>query len=56
MIKNATTVQLNLGTEMNPEIRLKEYQLKKYGKCFQCGADIIKDCKATCMNCGYKDT
>ena len=41
---------------MNPEIKLKEYQLKKYGKCFQCGTDMIKDCKAICMNCGYKDT
>ena len=46
----------NLDIKMNPEVRLKEYQLNKYGKCFQCGADIIKDCKAICMNCGYKDT
>ena len=40
---------------MNPETRLRQYQLNKYGKCFQCGADIIKDCKAVCSNCGYKD-
>ena len=33
--------------DLSPERNLKKYQLKKYGKCFQCGADIIKDCKAS---------
>ena len=41
---------------MKAEVMLKEYQLKKYGKCFQCGEMIQKSCKAVCINCGYKDS
>lgn len=38
------------------EIKLKEYQMRKFGKCFQCGENIVRDCKAVCANCGYQDT
>ena len=41
---------------MNPEIELKKYQLRKFGKCFQCKEEMPRDCKAVCQNCGYKDT
>lgn len=41
---------------MEAEIRLKKYQLNKYGTCFQCGEIIAKDCKAICINCGYADS
>ena len=27
----------------------------KFGKCFQCGENIARNCKAVCANCGYKD-
>ena len=42
--------------DLSPERKLKEYQLKKYGACFQCGEAIERNCKAVCINCGYKDS
>ena len=42
--------------DLSPERNLKKYQLKKYGLCFQCGESIEKNCKAVCLNCGYKDS
>ena len=43
-----------LDIKMEAEAKLKEYQLKKYGKCFQCGEIVPKLCNIRCLNCGYE--
>ena len=41
---------------MNSVSKLKEYQLKKYGKCFSCKEPIPEEsCTIQCPNCGYAD-
>ena len=41
-------------SQSKSEVNLKKYQLRKFGKCFQCLEPVPRDCNARCNNCGYE--
>tara|TARA_Y100001963_G_C6736886_1_gene426862 strand:- start:986 stop:1222 length:237 start_codon:yes stop_codon:yes gene_type:complete len=61
-IGNRTSFSTSEPASMGPnkslevEKKLKEYQLKKFGKCFSCGEPIQPmNCHFQCTKCGYAE-
>ena len=53
-----TSITSSMGPQntKNIEKRLKEYQIKKYGKCIACGEPIQPtNCHFQCSSCGYAE-
>ena len=41
---------------MNSEKKLKRYQFRKYGVCFNCKTKVeVLNCHMQCSNCGYAE-